>query len=210
MNNDAFLKWGAISAIVFAVLQGAVYLTGIEFRAFVPLFSLALIFRLMAALAGYELLAKTHYGLARAGLGFAFLAIIMMFLEAAVWGARSASSVDVADMVALFDSLHLMVLWFVALWVLCWGLAFIQESGAARALGALFIFHVFVNLLRYFTIQFEIGGIIAGIRDVVGPLRARRERRTGEYRMAPPGRTETVEMRFIDRLQSARKESARC
>jgi hypothetical protein len=155
----------------FAVLQGAVYLTGIEFRAFVPLFSLALIFRLMAALAGYELLAKTHYGLARAGLGFAFLAIIMMFLEAAVWGARSASSVDVADMVALFDSLHLMVLWFVALWVLCWGLAFIQESGAARALGALFIFHVFVNLLRYFTIQFEIGGIIAGIRDVVGPLR---------------------------------------
>lgn len=170
MNNDAFLKWGAVSAIVFAVLQGAVYLTGIEFRAFVPLFSLALVFRLIAALAGYELLAKTHYGLARAGLGFAFLAITMMFLEATVWGAKSVSGVDETDMVALFDSMHLMVLWFVALWVLCWGIAFVQESGAARALGALLIFHVFVNLLRYFTIQFEIGGIIAGIRDVIGPL----------------------------------------
>ena len=171
MNNRIFLKWGAISAIVFVILQGADYISGgPASRGFVPLFSLALVFRLIAALAGYELLSKTHYGLARVGLGFAFLAIVMMFLEAAVWGARSSSGVDEADMVALFDSMHLMVLWFVAFWVLCWGIAFVQGTGIARVLGALFIFHAFVNLLRYYTIQYEIGGVIVGISSVIGPI----------------------------------------
>jgi hypothetical protein len=171
MNDARFLKWGGISAIVFVILAGAGYVFGgPESRWFVPLFSLTLVFRLIAALAGYELIAKTQRGLARVGLGFAFLAITMMFLEAAVWGARNSSGVNQADMIALFDSMHLMVLWFVALWVLCWGVAFVQASGAARALGALFIFHVFVNLLRYSTIQFEFSGVIVGISKVIGPV----------------------------------------
>ena len=171
MNNGNFLKWGAISAIVFVMLQGADYLSGgTASRWFVPLFSLALVFRFVAALAGYELIAKTHYGLARAGLGFAYLAIVMMFLEATVWGAKSSSGVDQADMVALDESMHLMVLWFVALWVFFWGLAFVQNSGVARALGALLIFHVFVNLLRYLTIQFEIGGMLSKMIGVIGPI----------------------------------------
>ena len=171
MNNGNFLRWGAISAIVFVMLQGADYLSGGPASPwFVPLFSLALVFRFVAALAGYELIAKTHYGLARAGLGFAYLAIVMMFLEATVWGARSSSGVDQADMVAMFESMHLMVLWFVALWVFFWGLAFVQNSGIARALGALLIFHVFVNLLRYLTIQIEIGGMLAKIIGVIGPI----------------------------------------
>ena len=171
MNNGNFLRWGAISAIVFVMLQGADYLSGGPASPwFVPLFSLALVFRFVAALAGYELIAKTHYGLARAGLGFAYLAIVMMFLEATVWGAMSSSGVDQADMVAMFESMHLMVLWFVALWVFFWGLAFVQNSGIARALGALLIFHVFVNLLRYLTIQIEIGGMLAKIIGVIGPI----------------------------------------
>ena len=171
MNNSNFLRWGAISAIVFVFVQGTDYVAGgPAFWGFVPLFSLALIFRLIAALAAYELLVKTHYGLARIGLGFAFLAIMMMFLEAAVWGARGATGVNEADMVALFNSMHLMVLWFVALWVFFWGLAFVQNSGVARALGALLIFHVFVNLLRYSTIQFEVGEVISKISGVIGPI----------------------------------------
>ena len=95
--------------------------------------------------------------------------IVMMFLEAAVWGARSSSGVDEADMVTLFDSMHLMV-WFVAFWVLCWGIAFVQGTGIARVLGALFIFHAFVNFLRYYTIQYEIGGVIVPISSVIGPI----------------------------------------
>jgi hypothetical protein len=171
MKNGVFLKWGAISAIVFVILGGVGYLFGgPASRGFVPLFSITLVFRFIAALAAYELLAKTHYGLARTGLGFAFLAITMMFLEATVWGARDSSGVHQIDMVALFDSMHLMVLWFVAIWVLCWGIAFVQSSGVARALGGLLIFHFFVNLLRYSTIRFDIGGVIAGMINVIGPI----------------------------------------
>ena len=162
MNKGKFLKWGAVSAILFVILAGVDYVSGgPSSRWFVPLFSLVLVFRLIAALAGYELIAKTHYGLARAGLGFAYLAIVMMFLEAAVWG---------ASLIALFGSMHLMVLWFVAFWVLFWGLAFVKESGIARGLGALLIFHFFVNLLRYLTIQFEIGGMIGQAISVLGPI----------------------------------------
>jgi hypothetical protein len=94
----------------------------------------------------------------------------MMFLEAAVWGAKGSDGVDQASLIALFDSMHLMVLWFVALWVLFWGLAFVKESGIARGLGALLIFHFFVNLLRYLTIQFEIGGMIGQAISVLGPI----------------------------------------
>ena len=171
MKKETFLKWGALAAIVFVLLAGFDYISGgpnSDF--FVPLFSCVLIFRFIAALAGYELIARTHYGLARVGLGFAYFAIVMMFLEAAVWGAKSSSGIDHAGMVALFDSLHLMVLWFVALWVLCWGIALVQGAGIARVLGGLFIFHFFVNLLRYFTIQFELDGVLVSINSVVGPV----------------------------------------
>jgi hypothetical protein len=94
----------------------------------------------------------------------------MMFLEATVWRAINSGGDDQADLIALFDSMHLMVLWFVALWVFFWGLAFVQKSGIARGLGALLIFHVFVNLLRYMTIQFEIGGTLAQVIGAIGPV----------------------------------------
>jgi len=171
VKNGTFLKCGGVASIAFVLLAGFDYISGGPTEDFwVPLFSCVLIFRLIAILAGYELIATTHYGLARVGLGFAYVAIMMMLLEAAVWGARGSSGEDQTGMIALFDSIHLMVLWFVALWVLCWGIAFIQGTGMARVLGGAFAFHFFVNLLRYFTIQYELDRIFVTISSVLGPI----------------------------------------
>lgn len=162
MNNKILLKWGGISALAFVVLFSISIATywvtgGLEFRAWVPLFSSLTCFLLVATLAGYEYLSKFHYSLARGGLAFAALAILVLFLEAAVWGAdrmvvRSESLTvqpELTHLRALFSSLHLMVLWFIGIWMAFWGAGFVRLSGRGKAVGVLMVLVTGFNSVDY-------------------------------------------------------------
>jgi cytochrome bd-type quinol oxidase subunit 1 len=68
----------------------------------------------VAALSAYDYLKAEQYPFARIGLGFAILSIVILLLEAIVWGAdrmvlRSAETVaqpEFTELNALFSSLH--------------------------------------------------------------------------------------------------------
>jgi len=149
MNRTTLMKFGGISAFGFVVLFTisivAYWVTGgLEFRAWVPLWSSLVCFWFVAAIAVYDYLAKPEYALARVGLGFAILSIIILFLEGTVWGAdrmvlRVQGSQDqtvLTELRALFDTLHLMVLWFIGIWYALWGAAFLRLGGRGRFIGA--------------------------------------------------------------------------
>ena len=105
---------------------------GLEFRAWVPLFSSLVCFWFIASIAAYDYLINVDYMMARIGWGFALLSIIILFLEAIVWGADrmilktvgSESHETLTELRALFNSLHVMVLWFIGIWYALWGTAF--------------------------------------------------------------------------------------
>jgi hypothetical protein len=171
MPNTGLFKWGGISALCFVGLFttsiAAYWVTGgIAFRAWVPLFSSLVCFLLVATLAGYEHLAKSHYALARIGLGFALLAIVMLFLEAAVWGAdRMVRRADPAvvqpeptHLLALFSSLHMMVLWFIGIWMALWGVAFFQLAGGAKAVGVPMMLVAGFNAVDYVLARLGVAG----------------------------------------------------
>ena len=157
MSNRDLLRWGGLSAhaaVALLVISIASYWItgGLEFRAWVPLFSAFACFLLVASVATYEYLAQHQYSLARAGAGFAALSILTFFLEAAVWGAdrmvlRDSATVGsdgLSPLLALFNSLHMMVLWFIAIWMILWGVGLIRVPGKAKLTG------VFMCLLAGF------------------------------------------------------------
>jgi len=152
LSYRGLLSWGGISAWIAALLLAisiaSYWITGgIEFRAWVPLFSAFACFLMVTTTATYEYLAPLQYSLARAGLPFAALSILILLLEAAVWGAdrtlrRAASSVGLTELTpqsALFNSLHMLVLWLIAVWMALWGLALLRTSGAAARTTGIFM-----------------------------------------------------------------------
>ena len=149
MNDKSLMKWGGLSAFAFVALFTISIATywvtgGLEFRAWVPLFSSLVCFWFIASIAAYDYLKVQKYALARVGFGFALMSIMILFLEAVVWGAdqivlRTAPSnppPEVTELGALFTSLHHMVLWFIGIWYAFWGLGFFRLTGKAKIVGA--------------------------------------------------------------------------
>jgi hypothetical protein len=152
MVNHSLLKLGAISAFafvgLFTISIAAYWVTGgLEFRAWVPLFSSLVCCWFIATIVAYDILAKAEYALARVGFGFAILSIMVLLLEAVVWGAdrmvlRASNSSDqptLTELRALFDSLHVMVLWLIGIWYAFWGVGFFRLVGKARIAGVAMI-----------------------------------------------------------------------
>jgi len=148
MYDKRLLRWGGVSALVFVTLLSISIITfwitgGIEFRAWVPLFSTIACFLLVATVAGYDYLAKSHYALARIGFAFGALSVLTFFLEAAVWGAdrmvlRAGTAPiqgELTPQLALFNSLHMMVLWLIAIWMSFWGAGFVRIPGKGKLAG---------------------------------------------------------------------------
>ncbi len=162
MNDKELLKWGGISAHVSVALLTISIVSfwvtgGLEFRAWVPLFSTFACFLLVATLATYDYLAKSQYALARVGLGFATLSIITFFLEAAVWGADRmvlrvrgmAVEGELTSLLAVFNSLHMMVLWFIAIWMVLWGIGFVRIPGKGRVAGTFMVLVAGFHMVDY-------------------------------------------------------------
>jgi hypothetical protein len=152
MNSTYLMRMGSISAFAFVVLFTISIATyhvtgGLDFRAWVPLFSSLVCFWFVAAIAAFDYLRKANYALAKVGFGFAFISIVILFLEAAVWGADRmilrASLPEpqptLTELGALFTSLHLMVLWFIAIWYALWGAGFLRLEGKAKLIGVAMI-----------------------------------------------------------------------
>ena len=162
MEDRTLLKWGGISALIFVALLTSSIITfwvtgGIEFKAWVPLFSTLVCFLVVAVLAGYEYLAKSHYALARVGLGFAALSLMTLLLEAVVWGAdkmvlRSgggAMQSGITPLMATFNSLHMLVLWLIAIWLACWGAGLVRLPGKAKLAGTFMLLVAPGHLVDY-------------------------------------------------------------
>lgn len=147
MNNRDLLRWGSRSAHIAVVLLtisiASYWVTGgLDFKAWIPLFSAFTCFLLVASLAAYEHLACHEYSLARVGAAFGALTIFTFLLEAVAWGAdrliRAASpaaSETFTPMLALFTSLHTMVIWLIIFWTASWGVGFIRLGGRSRLAG---------------------------------------------------------------------------
>jgi hypothetical protein len=176
MTNTTLFRWGGIAAWAYVVVQGASYVSGwvtggIEFTAFVPLFSSGLACLLVATVAGYGYLVRSHSAFAKFGLAFAVLAITFMFLEAAVWASRDAGDpASEATMMALFGALHLIVLWMVALWYGCWGIGFVQLTGTAKTTGVTMIVLSVLNMLNYIFEQSGATGVLVTAQSYAGPV----------------------------------------
>ena len=172
MNRTTLMKFGGISAFGFVVLFTILIVAswvagGFEFRAWVPLFSSVVCFWFVAAIAVYDYLAKPAYALARVGFGFAILSIIILFLEATVWGAdrmvlRVQGSEDQAvltELRALFNALHVMVLWFIGIWYALWGAAFLRLGGRGRFIGAAMALVAFFHFGDYLLYRLGVTGM---------------------------------------------------
>jgi len=183
VNNDSLMKWGGLSSFVFVGLLatsiGVAWITGgIEFRGWVPLFSSLLCFWFVATLAGYEYLSKSHYALARVGMGFAVFAFIMLFFEAAVWGAdREFLGVttleppsETTSLSVLFGSLNLYVIWFVGLWCAFWGAGFVRIPGKGRAVGVSMILVAGFNAVDYLLFRVGESGILVEMWHLGGQI----------------------------------------
>ena len=145
MNDRSLLRWGGIcafsSVIVLAIIDVTSKVTGgIEWTAFIPVFSIFICLYVIVLLAAYDYLAKTHYGPARIGFAFGLLLIVVLFVEVAALG---------ADQMALFASTHTLAIWFHALWMAFWGAAFVRLPGKAKVTGALMLLFTGLYSISY-------------------------------------------------------------
>jgi hypothetical protein len=176
MLDEKLMKWGGVSALTFVTLLSISIITfwitgGIEFRAWVPLFSTIACFLLVATLAGYDFLAKSHYALARIGLGFGALSVLTLFLEAAVWGAdrmmlragMAPVQVQLTPQLALFNSLHMMVLWLIGIWMVVWGMGFFRMPGKGKAAGTFMMLVGPFHLVDYVLARLGHAGLFADL-----------------------------------------------
>jgi hypothetical protein len=56
---------------------------------------------------------------------------------------------ELTHLLALFNSLHMMVLWFIGLWMAFWGAGFVRLQGSAKTVGVLMILKPGFNLVDY-------------------------------------------------------------
>ena len=170
------MKWGGLSAFAFVALFTISIATywvtgGLEFRAWVPLFSSLVCFWFIASIAAYDYLKVQQYALARVGFGFALMSIVILFLEAVVWGAdrivlRTAPSIlalEVTELGALFASLHHMVLWFIGIWYAFWGLGFLRLTGKAKIVGAAMLTNAGFHIGDYLFVRIGETGLFVAI-----------------------------------------------
>jgi hypothetical protein len=181
MNNISLFKWGGYSAFAFVglfiVSIGAYWITGgLEFQAWVPLFSTLVCFWFVAAIAACEYLKPSQNILARIGFGFAVLSIVILLLEAIVWGAdqavlRSAepgSTPKLTELMALFNSLHSAVLWTIGIWYALWGTAFLRMPGFARLIGVAMIGVAAAHGVDYLLLRLGVTGQLVEVWHLVG------------------------------------------
>ncbi len=149
---------------------------GLDFQAWVPLFITLVCFGFVAALAAYEYLKAEQYPIARIGLGFAIISILILLLEAIVWGAdrmvlRSAEPVaqaELTELMALFNSLHSAVLWTIAVWYALWGVALLRMVGNARLAGAAMIGVAGAHVVDYLLLRLGVTGQFVEFWHLVG------------------------------------------
>jgi hypothetical protein len=162
---------------MFTVSIAAYWITGgLTFRAWVPLFSTLVCFWFVAALSAYDYLKAEQYPLARIGLGFAILSIVILLLEAIVWGAdrmvlRSAETVSLpefTELKALFSSLHTTVLWTIGIWYALWGVGFLRMSSGAKLTGATMIGVAGAHVIDYLLLRLAVTGQFVEIWHLVG------------------------------------------
>ena len=181
MNRAIFFRWGGYSAFafvgLFTVSIAAYWITGgLDFQAWVPLFSMLVCFWFVAAMATYEYLKAEQYPLARIGLGFAILSIVILLLEAIVWGAdrmvlrsaEPAAQPELTELMALFISLHNAVLWTIAVWYALWGVALLRMVGNARLAGAAMIGVAGAHFVDYLLVRLGVTGQLVEIWHLVG------------------------------------------
>lgn len=182
MSSPALFKWGGYSAFVFVGLFtisiAAYWATGgLDFQAWVPLFSTFVCFWFISAIAAYDYLKAEQYSLARIGFGFAMLSIVILLLEAIAWGADQTmmrSSVEPesptasSELVALFNSLHSAVLWTIGIWYALWGAALLQMSGIARLAGVAMVGVAVAHVVDYLLLRLGVKGQFVEIWHLLG------------------------------------------
>jgi len=166
MNDKSLMKWGGFSAFAFVALFTISIATywvtgGLEFRAWVPLFSSLVCFWFVASIAAYDYLKAEKYALARVGFGFALMSFVILFLEAIVWGAdrivlrttHANPPPEVTELSALFASLHHTVLWFIGIWYALWGLGFFGLKGKAKIVGVAMLTNAGLHIGDYLFVR---------------------------------------------------------
>lgn len=168
MTDRTLLRWGGFCAfawvIVFAaLLVVSIAMGGLNWTAWMPVFSIVICLYVIILLAGYDYLAKTYYALARIGFAFGLLLIVVLFAEVAAWGAErmilrsnpTGGEAALSPMLALFNSTHTLAIWFHGLWMGFWGAAFIRLPGKSKVTGALMLLFALFYSIYYLLLRLD-------------------------------------------------------